>query len=119
MWSSIKNGSKKNLVMVLTVVALLANHFLGAPLPEALVLTLVGFAATWMVARGIADHGAGGSVRDTVHKGSEVYGMVKQIMDTVKDPNLQVRVRKEGTVTVAKVEERDIPAESGGKSTSE
>lgn len=80
MLEKIKNQSKKNLILVLGLVALFVNDYLGKPMSQETLLIALGYASTWLVARGIADNGAGGSVRNAnaiYKKGKEIYEMMK------------------------------------------
>ena len=83
-WRKIQDGSKKNLIAVLTAVVLLANHYIGNPIPENVLLSLLGLACTWLVARGVADHGAGGTVRGSIRKGSQIHDMALKISDLLR-----------------------------------
>jgi hypothetical protein len=71
--------------------ALLAlNEALGKPLDDGTMQNFLFGSGTFLVARGVADHGAGGSVR----KAGEVFNLGVQILKLLKENHTGITVTR-------------------------
>ena len=107
-WNTLKTMSKKNLIAALTAVTLGANAAYNGQLDMATQCGLLLLVCTWLLSRGIADHGAGGTVRGSIQRGSALHSMATQIMGVLQQSaDKEVRVTRDGQGSGVKLEVKD------------
>ena len=75
--------SKKLIVGLLGAVAMIVNAALGKPLDDKTMYSLVGMLAAYIVAQGVADHGAQGAAKAAeraVAKGTDIAAAVQGVL---------------------------------------
>tara|TARA_Y100000004_G_C8665905_1_gene307198 strand:+ start:121 stop:411 length:291 start_codon:yes stop_codon:yes gene_type:complete len=79
-----KIKSRKLIIFVVALVIFLGNAFLENPIPESTLEQLLALVISWLVAQGIADHGAQG----TANAAMRAAKAGEKIIEEVKDLNL-------------------------------
>lgn len=103
-------SSKKNLVFVMSLVLMAINEALGKPLDDGTMQNFLIGAGTFLVARGVADHGAGGSVR----RGHIAFTLGQQMLAALKNQPVGVAVSQSGNEFQLSPIEEDPDEDSKG-----